>query len=86
MLTVLITISTTIKKMIMYFRDKNYKSKKRYKKYETHTSLLESVDTVVVISSTATAVTLAITGFGLVIVPVSAGIACSLSLCNKISQ
>ena len=63
--------------MITHFKDKNHKTKTD-KNYKTLTSILESVDTVVVISSTATSVTLSITGFGLIVVPISAGIACSL--------
>ena len=73
-----------IKKMITYFKDKNNKSKKRYKNYKTLNSVLESVDSIVIIAATSTSITLSITGIGLIILPISAGIACSLSLGNKI--
>ena len=86
MLTVLITISTTWKEMITYFKDKNHKSKKRYKKYETLNTVTESVDSTVIIGATSTSITLSITGFGLIILPISAGIACALSLSNKVSH
>ena len=73
-----------IKEMITYFKDKNNKSKKRYKKYKTLNTILESVDSIVIIAATSTSITLSITGFGLIILPISAGIACTLSLGNKL--
>ena len=73
-----------IKEIITYFKDVNKKSKKKYKKYKTLNSILKSVDSIVIIASTSTSVTLSVTGVGLIIVPISAGIACGLSLCNKL--
>ena len=73
-----------IKEMITYFKDKNKKSKKRYKNYKTLNTILESVDSIVIIGATSTSITLSITGIGLIILPISAGIACGLSLGNKI--
>ena len=73
-----------IKEMITYFKDRNIKSKKRYKKYKTLNTLLESLDSIVIIGATSTSITLSVTGVGLIILPISAGIACTLSLCNKI--
>ena len=70
--------------MSTYFKDKNYKSKKHTKNFKTLNTILESVDTVVVISSTATSVVLSKTGFGLLVVPIFAGIACIISLGNKV--
>ena len=73
-----------IKEMITYFKDKTNKSKKRYKKYKTLNTVLESVDSIVIIAATPTSITLSVTGVGLIILPISAGIACTLSLSNKI--
>ena len=73
-----------IKEMIIYFKDKNHKSKKRYKNYKTLNTILESVDSIVIIGATSTFITLSITGVGLNILPISAGIACTLSLGNKV--
>ena len=70
--------------MINYSRDKNNKSKKKYKKYKTLNTILESVDPIVIIGATSTSITQSITGFGLFILPISAGIACTLSLGNKV--
>ena len=75
---------SNIKEMVTYFKDKNNKSKKRYKNYKTLNTLLESVDSIIIIGATSTSITLSITGFGLIILPISAGIACTLSLGNKI--
>ena len=73
-----------IKEMITYFKDKNNKSKKRYKNYKTLNTILESVESIVIIAATSTSITLSITGVGLIILPISAGIACTLSLGNKV--
>ena len=73
-----------IKEMIIYFKDKNNKSKKRYKKYKTLNTILESVDSIVIIAATSTSISLSITGVGLIILPISAGISCTLSLGNKV--
>ena len=67
-----------IKEMITYFKDKNHKSKKKYKNYKTLNTLLESVDSIVIIAATSTSITLSITGIGLIILPISAGIACTV--------
>ena len=73
-----------IKEMITYFKEKNHKPKKRYKNYKTLNTVLESVDSIVIIATLSTSITLSVTGFGLVILPISAGIACTLSFGNKV--
>ena len=73
-----------IKEMIQYFKDKNNKSKKRYKNYKILNTVLESVDSIVIIAATSTSITLSVTGIGLIVLPISAGIACGLSLGNKV--
>ena len=73
-----------IKEMITYFKDRNNKSKKKYKNYKTLNTILESADSIVIIGATSTSITLSVTGIGLIILPISAGIACGLSLGNKI--
>ena len=75
-----------IKEMITYFKDKNNKSKKKYKNYKTLNTVFESVDSIVIIGATSTSITLSVTGIGLIVLPISAGIACVLSLGNKILQ
>ena len=73
-----------IKEMITYFKDKNHKSKKKYKNYKTLNTILESVDSIVIIGATSISISLSITGIGLIILPISAGFACTLSLGNKV--
>ena len=73
-----------IKEMITYFKDNNNKSKKKYKNYKTLNTILESVHGIVIIAATSTSITLSVTGIGLNILPISAGIACGLSLSNKV--
>ena len=38
--------------MITYFKDKNHKSKNKYKNYKTLNKVLESVDSIVIIGAT----------------------------------
>ena len=73
-----------IKEMITYFKDKNHNSKKRYKNYKTLNTVLESVDSIMIIGATSTSITLSIIGIGLIILPISAGVACTLSLGDKL--
>ena len=73
-----------IKEMITNFKDKNNKTKKRYKNYKTLNTVPESIHPIVIIAATSTSITLSITGTGLIILPISPGIACTLSLGNKI--
>ena len=75
---------SNIKEMITYFKDKNNKSKKRSKNFKTVNTILESVDSIVIIAATSTFITLSVTGVGLNILRISAGIACALSLGNKV--
>ena len=75
---------SNIKEMITYFKDKNNKSKKRYKIYKSLNTILESVDSIVIIAATSTSITLSVTGIGLIVLPVAAGVACGLSLANKV--
>ena len=70
--------------MITYCKDKIHKSKKKYEKYETLNTILESIDSIVTIGTTSTSITLSITGLGLIVLPISVGIACTLSIANKL--
>ena len=70
--------------MITYFKDRNHKSKKKYKNYKTLNTILESVDSIVIIGATSTSITLSVTGVALIILPISTGIACTLSSGNKV--
>ena len=69
--------------MITHFKDENNISKKKYIKYETIFTILKSFDTIVFIATTLSSFTLNLTGIGLIVIPISTGIACKLSNCNK---
>ena len=73
-----------IKEMITYFKNKNNKSKKKYKKYKTLTTILKSFDTIVIFATTSSSITLSLTGFGLIVIPISSSIACGLTISNKV--
>ena len=70
--------------MIQHFKDKNNKAKKRYRNYKNLNTILESVQSIVIIGATSTSISLSISGVGLIVLPISAGIACTLSLGNKL--
>ena len=73
-----------IKEMIIYFKDKNHKSKKKYKKYKMITTKLKSFDTFVIIATTSSSIRLSFTGIGLIVIPISTGLACGLTISNKV--
>ena len=58
--------NNNIKEMITYFKDKNYQSKKKYKKNKTITTILKSFDTIVIIATTSSSITLFLRGIGLI--------------------
>ena len=70
--------------MITYFKYKNHKSTEKFKNYKTLNTILETVDSIVIIAVTSTSITRPATGIGLIILPISAGIACTLSLGSKV--
>ena len=70
--------------MITYIKDKNNKSENRYKKYKTLTTILKSFDTIVIIATTSSSITLSLTGIGLITIPISTATACGLLVGNKI--
>ena len=83
MSTVLITTSVTLKKW-SYFKDENQNCTKKYKNYKFLNTTLESVDTIVIIGVTSTSLTVSFTGIGLIIPPITSGLACTPSMGNKV--
>ena len=70
--------------MTTYFKDKNNKFKKKYKKYKTLTTILKSFDTFVIIATTSSSITLSLTEIGLMVIPISTATACGLSIGSKL--
>ena len=73
-----------IKERVTYSKDKNSKSKKKYKKYQTNTTILKSLDTFVINATTSSSKTLSLTGIGLRMIPISTASTCVLSIGNKV--
>ena len=48
------------KEMITYFKDKNHKPNRKTQKYKILTTLLKSFDTIVIISTTSSSITLSL--------------------------
>ena len=75
---------SNIKEMMTYFKGENNKSKKRFKKYKTITTIFKSFDTFVIVATTSSSITLSLTGIGLIAIPISTATACGLSIGNKV--
>ena len=73
-----------IKELITYFKDKNYKSVKKYKKYEMITPILKCFETFVFIAPASSSIALSLTGIGLIAIPLSTAGACGLLIGNKV--
>ena len=72
-----------IEVMITYLKDENNKSKKKYRKYKTLTTILKSFDTFVINATTSSSATLSLTGIGLIAIPKSIATACRILIGNK---
>ena len=70
--------------MITNFKDKNHKAKKKSKKYKMLTTILKSFDTLVIIATKSSSITLSLKGNGLIAIPKSGSVACGLPISNKV--
>ena len=70
--------------MITYFKNKNLHSKTKYENYKSRKTKLESADSIDNIGTTSISIVLSIIGIGLIFLPITAGIACTISLGNKV--
>ena len=75
---------SNIKEMITYFKDKNHKSKRKFKKFKMITTKLKSFDTFVIVATTSTSITVSITGIALIAIRISTARACGLANSNKV--
>ena len=69
--------------MITYFKDKNNKSKQKYKQNKTLTTITKSFDTFVNDATTSSSYTFSLAGIGLIAIPIPTATACALSIGNK---
>ena len=71
--------------LISKFYEEEYKKlKKKHNKFKNLNKILNTIDSVVIIGCTGTSVTLSVTGYGLIIVPITAGCGCLMSVGSKI--
>ena len=70
--------------MMKYYELEEKKYKKKYKKYKLINNLINSTDGIIIIGVSSTSVTLSITGAGVIIVPIVAGVGCATGILVKI--
>ena len=71
--------------LISKFYEEEYKKlKKKHNKYKNLNKILNTIDSVAIISTTSTSITLSLTGYGLIIVPITAGCGCLMTIASKI--
>ena len=71
--------------LISKFYEEEYKKlKKKYNKFRSLSKILNTTDSIIIISSTATSVTFAVTGFGVFTIPIIAGIGCGVTITSKV--
>ena len=71
--------------LISKFYEEEYKKLKgKHNKYKNLNKILNTIDSVVIIGSTSTSITLSLTGYGLIIVPITAGCGCLMTIASKI--
>ena len=70
--------------MMKYYEMEEEKYKQKYTKYKLINNLIHSLDGIIVIRTTSTSVTLSITGVGIIVVPIAAGVGCATGILGKI--
>ena len=61
-----------------------HKSNKTYKKYGIITTILKSVDSIVIIATKSGSIPVFFTGNSLIVIPISTGKSCGLTIGNKV--
>ena len=67
-----------------FYEDEYKKLKKKYNKFKTLNKLLNTIDSITIISTTSTSITFSLTGFGIITIPIIAGVGCTLTIASKI--
>ena len=70
--------------MMKYYDMEEKKYKQKYTKYKLINNLNNSLDGIIVIGTTSASVTLSITGVGIIVVPITAGVGCATGILVKI--
>ena len=72
--------------MMKYYELEENKYKKKYTKYKLINNIINSTDGLLIIGTTSALVTLSITGVGIVVVPITAGVDCATDILVKIGS
>ena len=70
--------------MMKYYEMEEKKYKQKYNKYKLINNLINSLDGIIVIGTTSTSISLSITGVGIIVVPIAAGVGCTTGILVKI--
>ena len=70
--------------MMKYYKWEEKKYKKKYTKYKLMNNLINSLDFIIVIGTTSASISLSITGVGIIVVPIAAGVGCTTGVLVKI--
>ena len=73
-----------IKDIQNFYNNDAKKYKKKSKTYKIINGLIQSIDGVLLLGVSSTAITLSVTGVGLVVVPIASGIGAGVSIISKI--
>ena len=66
--------------MMKYYELEEKKFKKKYTKCKLINDLINSTDGLIIIGTTSASVTPSITGVGIIVVPISAGVGCATGI------
>ena len=70
--------------MMKYYEMEENKYKQKYNKYKLINNLINSLDGIIVIGTTSASISLSITGVGIIVVPIAAGVGCTTGILVKI--
>ena len=71
--------------LISKFYEEEYKKlKKKHNKFKNLNKILNTIDSLVIISSTSTSITFSLTGFGIFTIPIIASVGCGITITSKI--
>ena len=70
--------------MMKYYEMEEKKYKQKYNKYKLINNLINSLDGNIVIGTTSASIALSITGVGIIVVPITAGVGCATGILVKI--
>ena len=70
--------------MMKYYELEEKKYKQKYTKYKLINNLINSLDGIIVIGTTSASISLSITGVGIIVVPITAGVGCATGILVKL--